>query len=347
VVRGWTDRAVPVRLLVGGRSLAVTTSGRLGGFVLKARAPAVGRYPLVLTAGPDRRTLGTLRVRPLLLAAAGDVTFGANVADAISAYGPDYPWASVGPLLRSADIATANLEGTVSNRGSPVPNKSFTFRGPPSALDGAARAGGIDVFTVANNHSLDFGTDAFFDTLSLCARAGIACVGGGRNLAAARRPVILTRGGLRIAFLGYSDINPDGFVSGPSWAGTAPADPALIAADVRAARRQADVVVVWFHWGIELERAPDGRQGELAAACFNAGASVVLGAHPHVLQPIFRPAGRKLVAWSLGNFVFPPHSPGTSDTGVLLVRLDARGVRGYSFRPAEIVGVQPQLRSSR
>jgi len=269
------------------------------------------------------------------------------VSSAIAAYGPAYPWASVGLLLRSADLATANLEGTVSNRGSPVPNKSFTFRGPPSALDGAARSGGIDVFTVANNHSLDFGPTAFLDTLAFSARAGIATVGGGRRLPAARRPAVLTRGGLRIAFLGYSDINPDGFVAGPASPGTAPADPALIAADVRAARRRADLVVAWFHWGVELERSPDGRQQELAAAALNAGASVVLGAHPHVLQPISVPAGHKLVAWSLGNFVFPPHSPGTSDTGVLLVRLDARGVRGYSFRPAEIVGVQPRLRSSR
>jgi poly-gamma-glutamate capsule biosynthesis protein CapA/YwtB (metallophosphatase superfamily) len=69
----------------------------------------------------------------------------------------------------------------------------------------------------------------------------------------------------------------------------------------------------------------------------------VLGAHPHVLQPISRPAPRRLIAWSLGNFVFPAHSLGTETTGILLVRLDARGVRGYSWRPAHISGVQPRL----
>lgn len=98
--------------------------------------------------------------------------------------------------------------------------------------------------------------------------------------------------------------------------------------------------------GIELASLPEGRQEELAAASLNAGAAVVLGAHPHVLQPIARPAAHRLVAWSLGNFVFPPHSPGTENTGVLLIRLDARGVRGYSFRSA-IAGVQPRLLSDR
>jgi hypothetical protein len=343
VVRGWAGRDEPVRLLVNGRRIASATSGRLGGFTLRARAPGQGRYAVSVVTPRERKAAGTLVVRPLVLAAAGDVTFGTDVASAIAAYGAAYPWLSVGPLLRSADLATANLEGTVSNRGSPVPDKSFTFRGPPSALEGAAQAGGIDVFSVANNHSLDFGSQAFFDTLALTRRAGIAVVGGGPNLAAARRPAILTRGGVRVAFLGYSDINPDGFVAGPGRAGTAPADTAAVAADVRAARRRADLVVVWFHWGIELDRYPDSRQQDLAAAALNAGAAVVLGAHPHVLQPLARPARGRLVAWSLGNFVFPPHSPGTEDTGVLLVRLDVHGVRGYSFRAAQIVGVQPRL----
>ena len=345
-MRGFAGRSERVRLLLGGRRLASAETGRLGGFVLHAKAPAPGRYAVAVATGSERRTIGTLVVRPLELAAAGDVTFGTDVASAIAAYGPEYPWQSVGPLLRSADLAAANLEGTVSTRGSPVPNKSFTFRGSPAALTAAASFAGIDVFTVANNHSLDFGQAAFFDTLSLAAHAGIATIGGGRNLAAARRPAILTRGGLRVAFLGYSDINPDGFLAGPDFPGTAAADPAAIAADVRSTRRRADLVVVFFHWGVELERSPDGRQEELAAAALNAGAAVVLNAHPHVLQPIVQPARRRLVAWSLGNFVFPPHSPGTEHTGVLLVSLDAGGVRGYSFRPAEIVGVQPRLRSS-
>jgi poly-gamma-glutamate capsule biosynthesis protein CapA/YwtB (metallophosphatase superfamily) len=342
-VRGWAGRALRVRLLIGGRTVDATTSGSLGGFTLRVTAPRPGRYAVAVTAPGERRKVGTLVVRPLVLAAAGDVTFGDAVAAAIASYGPRYPWLSVAPVLRRADLATANLECAVSTRGLPVPNKSFTFRGPPSALDAAADFAGLDVLSVANNHSLDYGRSAFFDTLALVRAAGIASVGGGQNLAAARRPAILSAGGLRLAFLGYSDINPPGFTAGSSWPGTAAADPAAIGSYVRAARRRADLVVVWFHWGIELDRYPDGRQRELATAALNAGATVVLGAHPHVLQPIVRPARGRIVAWSLGNFVFPPHSPGTDRTGVLLIKLGAGGVRGHSFRPATIVGGQPRL----
>lgn len=282
-------------------------------------------------------------VRPLVLAAAGDVNLDDAVAAAIASHGPRYPWLQVAPVLRGADLATANLECAVSSRGLPVASKAFTFRGPPTALAAAADFAGLDVLSLANNHSLDYGRSAFFDTLALVRAAGIAAVGGGRNLAAARRPAILSGGGLRLAFLGYSDINPPGFTAGPSWPGTAAADSAAIAADVRAARRRADMVVVWFHWGIELDRYPDGRQQELGAAALKAGATVVLGSHPHVLQPIVRPARGRLVVWSLGNFVFAPHSPGTDRTGVLLISLDAAGVRGHVFRPARIVGVQPRF----
>ena len=343
VVHGWADRGERVALRVDGRTLTSGRAGRLGAFRLAVRLGRLGLHRLELVGQGRTRPLRSLRVRPLTLSAAGDVTFGDGVADAIAAYGPDHPWVSVGPILRAADIATANLEGTVSTRGEPVPGKPFTFRGPPSSLQAAARSGGIDVFSVANNHSADFGLGAFFDTLAFAHSAGIATAGGGANLAAARRPAVLARGGLRIAFLGYCDIEPASFYAGPRSAGTAPADPRLIAADVRAAKRGADLVVVWFHWGIELDRYPNGRQQELAAAALNAGADVVLGAHPHVLQPIVRPSAHRLVAWSLGNFVFAPHSPGTDRTGILTLRLDGAGVRGYSFRNAVIVGVQPRV----
>ena len=116
-----------------------------------------------------------------------------------------------------------------------------------------------------------------------------------------------------------------------------------IAADVAAARRRADLVVVWFHWGVELETAAERPQQELAAAALAAGATVVLGAHPHVLQPVTRD-GRKLVAWSLGNFVFPSGAPQTTSTGVLLATLDAHGVTGFRLARATIHGFRPGAR---
>ena len=114
---------------------------------------------------------------------------------------------------------------------------------------------------------------------------------------------------------------------------------------VRAARRQADVVVCFMHWGVELHAEPDSRQAQLASACLAAGAQVVLGAHPHVLGSIVRPNSRTLVAWTLGNFVFPSTGV-TARSGILQVRLDARGVRGYRVLPREIDGFRPRLLSA-
>jgi poly-gamma-glutamate capsule biosynthesis protein CapA/YwtB (metallophosphatase superfamily) len=344
-VSGWAGSSEALTLSAGDRRVASTTSGVLGRFHLVGRAPGPGRYRLLLQGGERSYALGILRVRPLRLAAVGDVTFGSGVLDAIRAHGPRYPWLSVARSLRGADVATGNLEGAVSVRGDPVPGKEFTFRGPPSALAVAAGYAGMDVFSVANNHTLDYGVTAFFDTLRHARRSRVATVGGGANLAAARRPAVVERGGLRIAFLGYSDVRPFGFTATPASPGTAPADPVMIGRDVRAARRRADVVVAWFHWGIERATAPDARQKLFAAAALNAGATIVLGAHPHVLQPVTRPDRRRLVAWSLGNFVFPAHSPGTERTGILFVDLDARGVRRHALQPARIAGVQPRLAS--
>src|SRR4029077_18707076 len=100
--------------------------------------------------------------------------------------------------------------------------------------------------------------------------------------------------------------------------------------------------VCFMHWGVELHAAPDSRQGQLASACIGAGAQVVLGAHPHVLGPVLRPTSRTLVAWTLGNFVFPS-SGVTARSAILQVRLDARGVRGYRLVRAGIYGVPPPV----
>ncbi len=341
-VTGWAGAHERVSLVVGGRRVAVGTSGGLGRFVLTGRATAAGRRQVEVVSGGDRARAGRLLVRPVLLAAAGDVTPGEGVSETVADRGDAYPWSSVARVLRGADIATVNLEGVISDRGVPAAGKEYHFRGGPGLLRGAARVAGIDVLSVANNHSLDYGREAFLDTLAAASATGLRTVGGGATVDLARRPAILTAGGLRIALLGYSDVRPLGFDAGPDWAGTTRADPATIATDVAAAGRRADLVVVWFHWGVELAREPDSRQRSFADAALAAGATVVLGAHPHVLQPVTR-QGRKLVAWSLGNFVFPSGAPETRRTGILLAALDAHGVAGFRLERATIHGFRPEL----
>ena len=334
------SREVALRT-VAGRTLARSASGPRGRFLLGFHAPTPGRYVLRVSAAGAVAPAGELVVRPLLLAAVGDITFGEQVGPAVETHGGAYPWTGVARTLHSADITVGNLETSVSTRGTPEA-KEYVFRGPPRALPAMGRLAGFDVLTLANNHADDYGPPALLDTIRHVRAAGIQTIGAGANAWLARRPAIVAAGGLKIALLGYSDVNPPGFPATASTPGTASADPATIEADVHAARRRADVVVCFFHWGVELQPQPDARQRALADACLHAGAQVVLGAHPHVLGPIARPGRRQLVAWTLGNFVFPSTGV-TARTGILEVLLGADGVRGFRLLPVRIDGFRPEL----
>jgi poly-gamma-glutamate capsule biosynthesis protein CapA/YwtB (metallophosphatase superfamily) len=332
-------------LLQGGRrTLGRVQSGPRGRFVLRFRAPEPGRYRLSVVAAGRAAPVGQLYVRPLVLDAVGDVTFGEQVGPAVTTYGGGYPWTGVAETLRAADVTVGNLETSISTQGVAAA-KQYTFRGPPQALPAMARIAGFDVLTLANNHTNDYGPDALLDTIRYVRAAGIKTIGAGANDTLAGRAAVIEAGGLRIAFLGFSDINPAGFSATSTTAGTARADPETIDRAVRAARTHADLVVCFMHWGVELHSEHDSRQAQLASACLGAGAQVVLGAHPHVLGSVLRPTAQTLVAWTLGNFVFPSTGV-TARTAVLQVRIDARGVRGYRLLPVEIDGFRPRLRLS-
>jgi poly-gamma-glutamate synthesis protein (capsule biosynthesis protein) len=283
-----------------------------------------------------------VRVRPLVLSAVGDVNFGDGPGAMIARFGPHYPWTSVGPLTSEADIAFANLECAVSLRGSPQP-KRFVFRGRPSAVRAMRRRGGIDVVSLANNHAGDYGDTALLDTLRHLRDAGIASFGAGASEQLAYRPRVIRRLGLRVAFVGFSTILPFDFRALGQNPGTAWGVPARVRTAVRRARRRADVVVAAFHWGTERATHESAAQRALGRVALRAGATAVIGSHPHVLQPIRRLPRRRLVAYSLGNFVFSATSPATTRTGVLELSLSRRGVVGSRLKRATIRASRPIL----
>lgn len=340
-VDGFAGSGARVLLRADARVVATTTAGKLGRYHLRFFPRVSGRHRLVVQSEGKLRSAGTLVVRPVSLDAVGDVTFGEEVGPAIAAHGGAFPWVFVGATLRRADITVGNLETAVSTGGIAAV-KQFTFRGPPAALVPMRDVAGFDVLTLANNHTVDFGRDALLDTVKAVHAAGIQTIGAGATDVQARRPALVEAGGLRVAFLGYSDVNPYGFTATSTSPGTAKAEVAAITADVHTALRRADVAVCFFHWGTELHSAPDARQQMFAAACLNAGAKLVLGAHPHVLGGVATPARRSLVAWTLGNFVFPSGRV-TGRTAILHVALGADGVRGYRLVPVRIDGFRPRL----
>ena len=242
------------------------------------------------------------------------------------------PFEFIEPSLASADIAVVNAEMAISNRGSAV-DKEFVFRAPPQAAARMAIAG-IDVANLANNHARDYGAEALLDSVNLLEIAGVVPLGAGADDTEAYSHRVLHAGGdVRVAFVGASMVVPWTFPAGPDRPGIASARPTTrIVESVRAASRAADVVIVVIHWGVERQTCPVAEQFDVTRELLDAGADAIIGHHPHVLQPI-EFLGGKLVAYSLGNFVWHPRSGITGETGVLQIDFDADRIVGWTFHP--------------
>ncbi|MEC7828783.1 MAG: CapA family protein [Actinomycetota bacterium] len=272
-------------------------------------------------------TTTTTKRQSWTLLAGGDVLLDLTEPEGID------PFANVQPDLASADIAIVNLEMAITERGEPY-DKEFVFRAPGSAALTLAGAG-IDVVSLANNHILDFGPVGLADTIAVLDEVGILRPGAGSNNAEAYAPRVLTLGnGIRVAFVSATAVVPGGFAASADRPGVADAKWAIprVLAAVRAAAAGNDVVVVSVHWGIERETCPSEDQRDLATDLIEAGANLILGHHPHVLQPI-ETFDRTVIAYSLGNFAWHPRYGITGDSGVLEISFDGPYVEGYRFHP--------------
>lgn len=284
-----------------------STSPVAGGPTLPGRG---GTVAPVAPAEPSVRTLAQTT-----LAAVGDVlmhdavkrsaeTHGAGTPDA----GFSWLFAGIADLLTETDLTFANLETPIAPRAGQG-TRPYVFNAPPAVLSALRRAG-VDVVSFANNHAFDQGRPGFEETLRELDAAGLRYVGAG-PAGRASGPVQLEAGGLRLAWLGYAHFfNGDGnrcpTAGAPCVQGSL-LDRARAVEDVRAAAAEADAVIVSLHWGDEYEQQPRADDVALAHALADAGALVVLGHHPHVLQPVelYRRAdGRTaVIAYSLGNFI--------------------------------------------
>ena len=231
-------------------------------------------------------------------------------------HGPDYSFRDTLPILRQADVIVGNLESPISTRGRAVENKTFTLRAGPIAVE-ALKKGGVRVVTLANNHSMDFGPLALQDTLATLTENGILFTGAGMNLDDARAAAALKVNETTVAFLSYSLTFPLDFFASAGRPGTAPGYADYVKADIQKVRQTADIVVVSFHWGAERMTAAKDYQIELGRQAIDWGADLVLGHHPHVLQELEVYKGR-LIAYSLGNFIFGSQSNRTNTSIILL-----------------------------
>lgn len=244
---------------------------------------------------------------------AGDVLLSDHVLQAYDRAGGIHGVLDDGYLqaIGQADFFMVNQEFPFSSRGTQAPDKQFTFRLDPGRVDVFQQIG-IDGVTLANNHALDFGQDALLDSCEVLDGAGILHTGAGKNLEEAKQPVIVEINGKRIAVIGATRVIPVAdWAAGSQHAGMlATYDPSVLLGEIGELKKENDVVIVYVHWGIERDEMPQEYQRKLGQQYIDAGADLVIGAHPHVLQGIEYYQGKPIV-YSLGNFIFGSSIPRT------------------------------------
>lgn len=271
---------------------------------------------------------------PAVLAFTGDVNFAddwynmlhyAKTAGIEDCFGE-----SLLAEMRAADVLLCNNEFAFSDRGSPMPGKQFTFRAKTANVSMWQQLG-ADIVGLANNHCFDYGEDAFLDTLSTMQGANIPYVGAGKNLEEAMQPQFFLVGGMKIGYVACT--RAEKYILTPEAGETSPGvlrcyDPELAVQAIQTASEQCDYLVVYVHWGTEGSTVLEQAQTDLATRFTEAGADLIVGAHPHILQG----AGWRQdtpVLYSLGNFWFNME---TLDSALLKVTVSEPGAAGATVQ---------------
>jgi len=302
------------------------------GMTLVQPSPAgsVTAMPSLTTtsSAPPVRTPGVFS-----LLAVGDVMLGRKIEWWRMQKGQDYPFGRVKDLVRSADVAFANLESPLCDTGSPVsPTKEVLLKAPPDAASWI-RDAGFHILSLANNHSLDYGDPCLSQTLEALAAQGLKTIGTYTGPGVWRQSPLLTEvNGVRVAWLAYSSVSPASFGGqGRKTKVSSSYLPEVIQA-IREAKAKNDVVIVSMHWGKEYQDTPTEDQIRKGHAAIEAGASLILGQHPHVVQGVEK-YKNGVIFYSLGNFVFDLKRKPAMESMAVKLELSRRGVEHFDLLP--------------
>jgi len=301
-----------------------------------SQTPAAGVQPGSGLSSGDMDAGNTVK-----MSFGGDVIFAGKVGELLMKKGYDYPYAFLDGMFTRDDLTVVNLETPVTERGTAA-NKRFVFKSAPQALD-AMKAAGVDAVNLANNHSLDQGVQGLEDTFSHLETRGIPYVGAGLNEEAAYTAQYFERNGMTIALLGFTRVMPEhSWRAGKDRPGVASVyDSKEGLQAIAEADKKADIVVVVVHWGRERESAADDNQQSLGRSFIDAGADLVIGGHPHVLQGI-EPYKGKWIAYSTGNFIFTRSTvPATWETAVFQAECNSSGQCSLQLQPFDAELGQP------
>lgn len=290
----------------------VSSTSYFGGAYIKTANP-------VLVAAIETAT-GTARLKEngsSELIFVGDIMLSRYIGEMMAKRGDyDFPFALIKSSLANVDLVFGNLESPISDQGKST-GSLYPFKADPQAVNGLKNVG-INLLSVANNHAFDYGRTAFEETLKNLTNAGLDYVGGGNNFSEAHQGILRKVNGTKIIFLAYTDLLPKSDAAGDNNAGVAYLDIDQMVKDIKTAKEHSDLVIVSFHWGQEYQIKHNTHQETIAKAAIDAGASLVIGHHPHVIQDIGEYKGVTIV-YSLGNFIFDQNFSSETNTGMALM----------------------------
>jgi len=300
-------------------------------YALTMIAMAIG---LALHAENDANPPDGVRERTVV--AVGDIMLAGNAKGFLEEKGYAYPFQDhrLAKVISAADVAFANLEYPITRGGRAFPDKQFTYQGSKASL-AAIRRAGFDFLSLANNHIMDYGEEGLRSTMLACERLKLTHAGAGTRLGDARSLRIIAKDGVRYGLLAYSLTYPPEFWASDENAGTVYGGRTILEQDIPRAAREVDILIVSFHWGEELNPQPRPYQIELAHRAVDLGASIVLGHHPHIPQPIEVYRGVPIF-YSLGNFAFGSWSANTTFSFVAEIRFAGSRPTRVSLHPINV-----------
>jgi len=276
----------------------------------------------------------------IVVLATGDIMLDRGVEYYIKKNGGgdfSFPFLNISEYLKNADILFGNLESVISDKGTRV-GSAYSFRADPRAMDALTYAG-FDIVSVANNHALDYTRLALEDSLTRLNGVGIDYIGGGMFENEAFLLKTKEIKGAKIGFLAYCSVGPRVWRATKDSSGIALveyADFEKIKKEVAAAKEKVDVLLISMHWGAEYAGEPDASQFFWGKRLIDAGADVIIGHHPHVIQPLEQYGGG-WIAYSLGNFVFDQgFSEDTMRGMVLEIKIKDKKITEVASREVKI-----------
>lgn len=279
------------------------------------------------------------------IAFGGDTFMDMMFAEYSNLYGVTYPWEDIAPIFQNSDIGFVNLETSVSTQGSTTKPEGYGFRTSPDKLEGYHFAG-INAVSGANNHVIDFGRIALADTMYYLNEYDIKYTGIGSNLEDSRQAIFFEENGVKVGVVAYSDILPStSWVATNDQSGfngiTAETLP-LFLSDIKKFDKMCDVLIVSVHWGVEHTQVVSSRQKELSRLFIDNGADMILGHHPHVLQPI-EFYNEKPIFYSLGNLLFLKADDKAGRTAVFRAEFNKDGFISAKLFPVNISGCKANI----